>query len=170
MNTKTMEGLIGAGVNIDMVNTPMRVYKEARRKGDTATMERAMGYADEFAGKAAEYRAQADEGTQEEAKENRKRAELEREETIRKRREERAKLEEEIAARREERMESTDGINDTAADLKLSAGTVNGSRNAIGDIVDTVEISEAGRILAENQTILPENTGYSGTAKSTAQN
>ena len=170
MNTKTMEGLIGAGTNIDLVNTPMRVFKEARRKGDLATMARAMGYAGEFAGKADEYRIQADEGTQEEARENRKKAELEREEAIRKRREEREKSEEEIATRREERMESTEDINDTAADLKSSAETVNGSRSAIDNIVDTVEISGAGRILAENQTILPENMGYSGSAKPAAQN
>lgn len=170
MNTKTMEGLIGAGTNIDLVNTPMRVFKEARRKGDLATMERAMGYAGEFAGKADEYRVQADEGTQEEARENRKKAELEREEAIRKRREGREKLEEEIAARREERKESAEGIDDAAADLKSSAETVGESRNPIDDIVDTIEISGAGRILAENQTILPENIGYSGTAKPTAQN
>ena len=96
MNTKTMEGLIGAGANIDLVNTPMRVYKEARRKGDLGTMERAMGYAGEFAVKAEEYRAQADEGTQEETRENREKMELEREEAIRRRREEREKLEKEI--------------------------------------------------------------------------
>lgn len=47
MNTKTMEGLVGARTNMNLMNTPMRVFKEARRKGDTATMERAMGYADE---------------------------------------------------------------------------------------------------------------------------
>lgn len=127
MNTKTMEGLIGAGTNIDLVNTPMRVYKEAQRKGDLATMERAMGYAGEFAGKAEEYRTQADEGIREEAQENRKKAEPEREE----------------------------------------AGE---SKNAIDNIVDTAEISEAGKILSENQTILPENTGYSEPAHPTAQN
>ena len=170
MNTKTMEGLIGAGANIDLVNTPMRVYKEARRKGDLGTMERAMGYAGEFAVKADEYRAQADEGTQEEARENREKMEREREEAIRKRREERERLEEEIAAHRGERKESTEGIDDASADLKSSAETAGESRNAIDDIVDTVEISETGRILSENRTILLENTGYSGAAKPTAQN
>ena len=44
MHTKVMEGIVGARTNMDMVDVPMRVYKEARRKGDTATMERAMGY------------------------------------------------------------------------------------------------------------------------------
>lgn len=184
MNTKTMEGLIGAGTNIDLVNTPMRVYKEARRKGDLATMERAMGYAGEFAGKAEEYRTQADEGTQEEAWENRKKAELEREETIRKRREERERLEEEIAARREGRdkpegdaavnsdghTEPVEGIGSDTAGLKSSTETSDAGRNPIDNIKDTVEISETGRILSGNQTILPENTGYSGTAHPTAPN
>lgn len=170
MNTKTMEGLIGAGKNINLVNTPMRVFKEARRKGDTAKMERAMGYVNEFEDKAGEYRAQADEGTQEEAKENRKKAELEREEAIRKRREERERPEEEIAARRGERKESAEGIDDASANLKSSAEKASESRNAIDDIVDTVEISEAGKILSENQTILPENAGYSESAYPKAQN
>ena len=34
MNTKTMEGLVGARTNMNLVNTPMRVFKEARRKGN----------------------------------------------------------------------------------------------------------------------------------------
>lgn len=94
MNTKTMEGLVGARTNINMVNTPMRVYKEARLKGDTATMERAMGYAGEFAGKAEEYKTESDEGMKEDAKEARERAELQREKAIDKHKEEREKLEE----------------------------------------------------------------------------
>lgn len=123
MNTKTMEGLIGAGTNMKLVDTPMRVFREARRKDDTATMERAMGYATEFAGKADKYRAQADEGTLEEAKEARKKAELEREEAIEKRREERERLTEQI--------ENTSEENTNPADT----------------IVDTVEISAAGKAL-----------------------
>lgn len=96
MHTKTMEGLVGASTNMNLVNTPMRVFKEARRKGDTATMERAMGYAGEFADKAQEYKTKADEGMKEEAKEAREKAESEREKAIEKRKEEREKLEAEI--------------------------------------------------------------------------
>lgn len=51
MHTKTMEGLVGARTNMNQLNTPMRVYKEARRKGDTATMERAMGFVNDFSDK-----------------------------------------------------------------------------------------------------------------------
>ena len=127
MNTKTMEGLIGAGTNMKLVDTPMRVFREARRKDDTATMERAMGYATEFAGKADKYSAQADEGTLEEAKEAREKAELEREEAIEKRREERERLTEQI--------ENTSEENTNPADT----------------IVDTVEISAAGKALLNQE-------------------
>lgn len=65
MNTKTMEGLVGAGNSIHMINTPMRIFKEGRRKGDTATMERAMGYVSEFQGKAEQYKSEATEGMKE---------------------------------------------------------------------------------------------------------
>ena len=128
MNTKTMEGLIGAGKNMDLVNTPMRVFKEARRKGDTATMERAMGYANEFTDKAQEYKTQADAGTREEAKEEREKARLEQQKAIEKRREERKEQEEKIEE----------------------------SKNPADHIVDTVEISEAGKILSQEHNTLPE--------------
>ncbi|EOS72715.1 hypothetical protein C819_04064 [Lachnospiraceae bacterium 10-1] len=101
MHTKVMEGIVGARTNMDMVDVPMRVYKEARRKGDTATMERAMGYVNEFENKAREYKAEADEGMKEEAEELKENEKLEREESIQKRREEREKFEEKIEENRE---------------------------------------------------------------------
>ena len=121
MNTKTMEGLAGARTNINLVNTPMRVYKEARRKGDTATMERAMGYVVEFSEKAEDYKAEADKGMEEDAREAREKEKLQREEAVRRRREEREKLEE----RAEE------------------------NRNADSN-TDTVEISEEGKVLLKD--------------------
>ena len=121
MHTKTMEGLVGARTNMNLMNTPMRVFKEARRKGDTETMERAMGYVDDFSDKAKEYQAEADKGMEEDAKEARKKAELQREEAVRKRREEREKLEAKIEENR------------------------NADTNA-----DTVEISEDGKVLLKD--------------------
>ena len=117
MNTKTMEGLVGARTNMNLMNTPMRVYKEARRKGDTETMERAMGYANEFSDKAEEYKAEADKGMEEDAKEAREKAKVQCEKAIQKRREEREKQEERIDE----------------------------NRNA-GANADTVEISEEGKL------------------------
>ena len=121
MNTKTMEGLVGARTNMNLMNTPMRVFKEARRKGDTATMERAMGYADEFSDKAEDYKAEADKGMEEDAREAREKAKLQREEAIQERREEREKLEDRIE----------------------------GNRNADTN-TDTVEISEEGKALLKD--------------------
>ena len=121
MHTKTMEGLIGARSNMNLMNTPMRVFKEARRKGDTETMERAMGYVGDFSDKAEEYKAEADKGMEEDAKEARKKAELQREEAVQKRREEREKLEAKIEENR------------------------NADTNA-----DTVEISEEGKVLLKD--------------------
>lgn len=102
MNTKTMEGLVGARTNMNLLNTPMRVYKEARRKGDTATMERAMGYACECSERAEEYKAKADKGMGEDARDVREKAKLQREEAIRKCKEEREKREESIEENIEE--------------------------------------------------------------------
>lgn len=71
MNTKTMEGLAGAGTNMKIMQTPMRVFKEASRRGDIATMERAGGYACEFADRTEKYKSLADEGMEEEIREAR---------------------------------------------------------------------------------------------------
>ena len=56
VHTKTMEGLAGASTNMKLLNTPFRVYKDAERRGDTAVMERAMGYVGDFAEKAEWFR------------------------------------------------------------------------------------------------------------------
>ena len=121
MNSKTMEGLVGTRTNANLMNTPMRVYKEARRKGDTATMERAMGYVGEFSDKADEYKAEADKGMEEDAREAREKAKLQREEATQKRREEREKLE----------------------------GRIDENRN-VDTNTDTVKISEEGKILLKD--------------------
>ena len=128
MNLKMMEGLIGAGINGNLMDTPISVFQEASRKGDTATMERAMGYAGELADKAEKYRAEVDNGMKEEAKEVKEKSKLEREEAIQKHRQEREKLEERIEENR-----STD-IN-----------------------TDTVEISEEGKALLKDKIDL-DNT------------
>lgn len=132
MQAKTMEGLVGASTNMNLLNTPMRVFKEARRRGDTATMERALGYAADFKGKTEEYRKKADEGMEEDVKEAREKEQDTRERAIEKRREERKKLEAELAARREE-----SGQTEAASGVQAK------------DRVDTVEVSEEGKALAQ---------------------
>lgn len=140
MQAKTMEGLIGAGMNMKMVDVPMRVYKEARRKDDFATMERAMGYVGDFVKKAGDYQTLADEGMKEEAKEEREKLEEERLEAAQKRREEYEKTQERIEAGKETENES--GIEGNQ-EISASAGANSLVR------IDTVEVSEEGRKLLE---------------------
>ena len=46
-------------MSMKLMNTLMRVYKEAERRGDTAVMERVMGYVGELADKAEDYQKKA---------------------------------------------------------------------------------------------------------------
>ncbi len=95
MNTRTMEGLVGAGMNMKIRDTPMRVYKEAEREGDIGKMEQAMGYVNELGTRAWECKSQAEEGMAEEAEEMKEKEKLEQEEAIAERREEKREQKEE---------------------------------------------------------------------------
>ena len=108
MHAKTMEGLAGASMSMKLMNTPIRVYKEAERRGDTAVMERAMGYASDFADKAKDYQKTTEKGMKEDAKEAREKAKAEQENAIQKRREQREELEKRIE---EKRKGNTDAIS-----------------------------------------------------------
>ncbi|MDE7212896.1 MAG: hypothetical protein K2O03_15830 [Lachnospiraceae bacterium] len=142
MNAKTMEGLVGARTNINLRETPMRVFREARRKGDRATMERALGYAGECSDRAKEYKAKADKGMEEDAKQAREKAKIQREEAIQKRREEREKLEEKV---------------------KENGNTDTGETDAC-----FVEISEEGKVL-QKDNIDSGSTGSGGKTADTAK-
>lgn len=108
MHAKTMEGLAGASMNMKMMNTPLRVYEEAERRGDTSTMARAMGYVGETADKAEDYQKKIEKGMKEEAKEAQEKAKSEQENAIRKRKEERGEQEKRIA---ESRNKNTDTVS-----------------------------------------------------------
>ena len=143
MQAKTMEGLIGAGMNMKMVDVPMRVYKEARRKDDFGTMERAMGYAGDFAKKADDYQTLVDEGMKEEAKEAREKLEEERLEAAKKRREEYEKTQERIEEGKE-----TGNAGSIEENQEINASS--GANSLVR--IDTIEVSEEGRkLLAESQ-------------------
>ena len=96
MHVKTMAGLTGARTNMELARVPMRVYKEARRRGDLSAMERAMGYAGEYSKKAESYRKETMEGMKEDAKEAREKEKAEREKAIEKRKLEREETQERI--------------------------------------------------------------------------
>lgn len=139
MHTKTMEGLIGARTNMELMNTPFRVFKEARLKGDTAMMERAMGYMNDIEEDAYEYKATADEGMKKDAEETRRIAEEQREEMIKNRKAEREEQQKKLEEERQEKQDQKSA--------------------------DTVEISEAGKVLlkastaAENDALDGKETG-----------
>lgn len=96
MHTQTMEGLIGARTNMNLMNVPMRVYREARQKGDVSTMERAMGYVMDIGDKAQEYQKKADEGMEKDAKEAKEKEKKASEKMVEERRKERDELRERL--------------------------------------------------------------------------
>lgn len=114
IHVKTMEGLVGASANANLLDTPFQVFKEARRRGDTGTMERAMGYVGEFSGKAGEYMEKAKKGIEEDGKEAREKVELEQENAIQKRKVEHKELE-------KKEKESKGGLTDT---VEISEGSM----------------------------------------------
>lgn len=109
MIAKTAEGLIGANNAMNVLQTPMKVFKEARAKGDTETMKRAMGYVEKSNEEAWRKKASADEGLKQEAEENKIKAE-----------EQRKELEQRIkdnSKELEERIKNSDKENEDSAVL-----------------------------------------------------
>ena len=82
MKAGSMQGLIGANVNMKLTRTPMRVFKEAELKGDTETMKRAMGYVEDFQEKAHECSDKAQNEIGKELKEERREQDIRREQAI----------------------------------------------------------------------------------------
>ena len=155
MNAKTMEGIVGSKNNVDLTNTPMRVFKEARRKGDVATMERAMGYAGEFTETADEYKVRAHEGTKEDVKEARKKAEAEQENAIRKRKEEREELEKRIEESRNKGADTVE-ISEEGQVLQKESTDSAGAEQTGGSVTD------AGADAAKPEPVIYTKTGETG--------
>lgn len=161
MHTKTMEGLIGARTNMDMTKVPMRVYKEARRKGDTATMERSMGYVHEFEDKAYQYKDKASEGMKEEAKEAREQEKLKREQAIEEQRKERKEAEAKAAAEAKAQT-TTDSLSATG--INQNAQTTADSLSAIGidqntqTATDSPSVTDIGKNTQTNTTPVGNGT------------
>lgn len=130
MKAGSMEALIGASQNMKLASTPMRVYKDAEHRGDTETMERAMGYVTDFEKKAHECSNKAQKELAKELKEERKEQELNREQAIQKRKEEEKEY-------REKLQESN------RADIQKE---------------DSVEISEEGKAELKNNARITEPT------------
>lgn len=163
MHTKTMEGLVGASTNMNLLNTPFRVYKEARRKGDTGTMERAMGYVNECSDKAQEYRVKAEEGMEEYAKEAREKAQTEREANIQRRRQERQELEKQMEESKNKNTDTAKIGGDDKAMKKETAGPDDAAQKGNTD----------GEIMAEaskRESVIYTKTGEAGQSRQSAAN
>ena len=109
MKAGSMEGLIGASVNMKLSRTPMRVFKEAERIGDTEKMKRAMGYVTEFQEKAQECSDRAQEELAKELKEERKEQEIKRQQAL-ERKEETKEYVEKIQERNKSDVPETDRV------------------------------------------------------------
>lgn len=151
MHTKTMEGLVGANMNMKLLNTPFRVYKEARQKGDTGAMERAMGYVNDYSGKAEEYMEKAEKGMEEDAEEAREKAKAEREKAIQKRSKEREELEKRIE---ESRTKQTDTVEIS------KAGKEAGSENTgVGGGMDNHAPAETAANTVKSEPVIYTKDG-----------
>ena len=87
-------------------------------------MERAMGYASDFADKAKDYQKTTEKGMKEDAKEAREKAKTEQENAIQKRREQRKELEKRIA-------ESRNGDTDAVSISESGKATLDGKTDSV---------------------------------------
>ena len=140
MHTKTMEGLTGASMSMKLMNTPLRVYKEAERRGDTAVMERAMGYVGDFADKAEDYQKVTEKGMKEDAKEAREKAKAEQENAIQKRREQREELKKRIE---ENRKGDTDAISISESEKATLDGKTDSVQTGANNDIFVEETADA---------------------------
>ena len=140
MHAKTMEGLAGASMSMKLMNTPIRVYKEAERRGDTAVMERAMGYASDFADKAEDYQKTTEKGMKEDAKEAREKAKAEQENAIQKRREQREELKKRIE---ENRKGNTDAISISESEKATLDGKTDSVQTGANNDISVEETADA---------------------------
>ena len=127
MQAKTATGLIGANAYLQETRLPMKVFKEARAEGDTAKMERAMGYVGKLGSTALEYKKQADKGLKEDARQAR---------------EERLEQQEELAQRiRDNRDETAKRIEEARGDNSAALETAEEGKAAQEKTESTPELT-----------------------------
>lgn len=124
MNVKTVEGLVGARTHIDLSDTPMSVFRQAREKGDTDVMQRALGYAGEMVETAGNYQVKAEEGMKADAEETAEKAKADLEKAAEHRKEEQEKLEARIEGSQVLDSDTVDISESGKASLDASENTV----------------------------------------------
>lgn len=142
MQAGSMKALMGASSNLKLVNTPMKVFKEAEARGDTEVMKRAMGYVTEFGNNAEDDADKLGEETIKETREARKQQEIEREQAIAKARQKnKAEREQALNGTEKPTVEPAETTDATAADKKTN---------------DNVEISDSGKAALTEQMLSGE--------------
>ena len=159
MHTKTMEGLAGASMNMKLLNTPFRVYKDAERRGDTAVMERAMGYVGEFADQAEDYQKKAEKGMKEDAKEAGEKAKTEQENAIQKRKDQREEMEKRIA-------ESRNGDTDTISISESGKAALDGKTDSVQTGADNGISAEETADAIKMESVIYTKTGEASKSES----
>lgn len=147
MIAKTQEGLIGANNAMNSIRTPMKVFKEARARGDTATMERAMGYVNEINDDAWKHKYSADEGLKQEAEENKLKAEQEREELAQRIEENKDKLEERIEEG------SKEGLQTVVTEVKTEYG-----ENSEASADESTNAADSNQLAQTNEAVKADST------------
>ena len=139
-----MKALMVASSNLKLVNTPMKVFKEAEARGDTEVMKRAMGYVTEFGNNAEEDADKLGEETIKETREARKQQEIEREQAI-------AKARQKNKTEREQALNGTEKPNfDSEPAESIDAAAADKKTN------DSVEISDSGKAALTEQMLSGE--------------
>ena len=145
MHVMTMEGLLGAGVSAKLTDTPMRAAGAAERRGDTGSMERALGYAGEMTGQAEAYQKKAAEGMEKEAEEAKK---------------EEAKRQEELAEKRAEEKAETEARTEAASAGGSTPAEPADSLEISGEGKQKLELDSSGRPEAELVSVEPGGSVY----------
>ena len=135
MQAKTATGLIGANTYLQETRVPMKVFKEARAEGDTAKMERAMGYLEKLGGTALEYKKQADKGLREDAEKAKKEAQ-----------EQRDKLEQRIKESRTEAEQQLKEARDTETQENAAAESGSEVSTATSDSTPNLTYTKDGEV------------------------
>lgn len=142
MQAGSMKALMGASSNLKLVNTPMKVFKEAEARGDTEVMKRAMGYVTEFGNNAEKDAGKLGEETIKETREARKQQEIEREQAIAKARQKnKAEREQALNGTEKPAVEPAETTDATATDKKTN---------------ESVEISNSGKAAITEQILSGE--------------
>lgn len=142
MQAGSMKALMGAVTNLNLVSTPMKVFKEAGARGDTGVMKRAMGYVTEFGNNAEDDADKLGEETIKETREARRQQEIEREQAIAK-------------ARQKNKAEREQALNETEKPTVEPAETTDAT-DADKKTNDSVEISDSGKAALAEQILSGE--------------